>query len=178
MARTTPTKPMPSTMRATNRTISCDAPAPIMLPSAMAIIPPVSERRMPSRLTTTPAPMPVIAPSVAKVPTTKPARSRPSERSLRINGMVMMALPIWAEATMPLPMSSSTLRAPRARRLSRTRASERVRVCGKPDVGHWRSHEFASGWHRRVAAGSRCFRDRYSRASNHGRMPCIMGVMA
>jgi len=38
----------------------------------------------------------------------QPARSRPSAKSSRINGMDMMALPICAEATTPLPMSSNT----------------------------------------------------------------------
>src|SRR5262245_10692633 len=73
-----------------------------------AVIPVISEHRTPSRPTTTPAQMPVIAPSIAKLATIRLARSRPSESSLPINGMVMMALPIWAEATIPLAIKSRT----------------------------------------------------------------------
>src|SRR5882724_11551190 len=78
----------------------------------MTPIPPIKDRPAPNRPTTRPAAMPVVAPSVANVATISPARSRPSARSLRIIGTEMMALPIWAAAATPLPMSSSTCRLP------------------------------------------------------------------
>jgi hypothetical protein len=53
----------------------------------------------------------MVAPSVAKMATINPARSRPTVRSSRIKGMEMIALPICAEATTPLPMSSITRQA-------------------------------------------------------------------
>jgi len=96
MARTAPKKPTPSTMRAASSNHSPVAPAPIRLPSAIVAMPPTNVRRTPRRRTTTPAPRPRKAPSVAKVATINPAMSRPIASSLRISGIVMMALPTCA----------------------------------------------------------------------------------